>query len=123
MQMLQIQKVSPIARNKIYLVFYRRVGSRFKCSYSQSAPCDPKETSEPAQLLSLNKTALANMSLAEVCGRSLKMRSSATPRSLEGNSERIGRQGRVINGTKSLFGSWPWQISLRQWNRFKGKKG
>merc|ERR1712013_757046 len=48
------------------------------------------------------------------------MKSSATPRSLEGNSERIGRQGRIINGIKSLFGGWPWQISLRQWNRFKG---
>jgi len=99
---------------------YKKVGSRFKCSYSQSVSCNTETTSEPTPSLSLNRTELASMSLADVCGRSTKMRGSATPRSLEGSSGRMGRQGRIINGTQSLFGSWPWQISLRQWNRFQG---
>ena len=40
----------------------------------------------------------------------------------EALTERQNGLGRIINGTKAKFGAWPWQISLRQWNRFKGNK-
>ena len=55
-----------------------------------------------------------NKTLEEICGQ-LHPTSGARPRSLR------GRQGRIINGTKARYGGWPWQVSLTQWNKLKGK--
>jgi len=99
---------------------YKKVGSRYKCSYSQKVDCDAIETTEAPNLFLKDDKSFQNMTLSEVCGRSRKVKVDASPRSIDGKPVRVARQGRIINGTKALFASWPWQISLRQWNRFKG---
>ena len=58
----------------------------------------------------------------EVCGRSEGFKQfHASSSSFGRRKKQIPRQGRIINGTKAEFGVWPWQVSLRQWNSFKGK--
>jgi hypothetical protein len=68
-----------------------------------------KQLNQLKQLLffSMNDMSYVNMTLDEVCGRSGKFKQAANPKSFGGRTGRIARQGRIINGTKALFGAWP----------------
>lgn len=100
-------------------MFLTRVNGRSRCSYTKKIPCpspssDERQAKGSSERVAASQAVFVNKTLEEVCGQ-LHPTSGARPRSLR------GRQGRIINGTKAGYGGWPWQVSLTQWNRIKGK--
>jgi len=95
---------------------YIKIGVKSKCAYNERTPCDSTETEKhDAPAFKKNDLSYINKTLEEICGTSPGFNNIHG-----GRKKQIARQGRIINGSKAKFGVWPWQVSLRQWNRFKG---
>ena len=94
------------------MIHLYRVNGKSRCSYNHKVSCDTDKSDEPQR--KVEEKEFVNKTLDEICGKNFIGDSEPQPRSLR------GREGRIINGTKARYGRWPWQVSLRQWNKFKG---
>ena len=92
-----------------------RVNGKSRCSYNHKVPCQTGESGDKEQERErpVERRQFANKTLEEICGRTFT--DATEPRRVR------AREGRIINGTRAKYGRWPWQVSLRQWDRFKGE--
>ena len=102
-----------------------RVNGKSRCSYNHKVPCQSGEGGDKEQERErpVERRQFANKTLEEICGRTFT--DATEPRRVRAREGREGRvrarEGRIINGTRAKYGRWPWQVSLRQWDRFKGE--
>jgi len=65
-----------------------------------------------------NNFSFENMSYSDICGQQPWLNQnfrSKVSKYLPKSPKSYSRQGRVVNGQRTNYAEWPWQISLRQW--------
>jgi len=86
---------------------YKKVNGVRRCSYQDKESCEAKEVPPAPAPDYANKTALA------LCGDAAGF---TRHHSKAGAGGRVPRRGRVVGGAEAEYTSWPWVVSLQQWN-------